>query len=115
MHIMSQPRRPYGEGPSILVMLPTRELAQQVAEVAKEYATVMGLAYACLYGGESKRNQSNDLRRGIDIAIATPGRLLDFLEMGTTSMSRCSYLVLDEAGKYLNFKLFYFQMFRSHA
>lgn len=99
MHIMSQPRRQYGEGPSILVMLPTRELAQQVAEVAQEYAVAMGLSFACLYGGEPKRNQSNDLRRGIDIAIATPGRLLDFLEIGTTNMERCSYLVLDEAGK----------------
>lgn len=102
MHIMAQPQRRVGEGPSILIMLPTRELAQQVAEVAKEYVTAMGYSYGCLYGGESKGGQASTLRRGIDICIATPGRLLDFMEAGNTTMSRCSYLVLDEADRMLD-------------
>ncbi|KAI6171199.1 hypothetical protein M3Y97_01073600 [Aphelenchoides bicaudatus] len=88
MHTMSLSRRRHGEGPSVLLQKNTPQL--------------MGYAYTCLYGGEPKRNQANDLRRGIDICIATPGRLLDFLEAGVTTMSRCSYLVLDEADRMLD-------------
>jgi len=102
MHTLSQPRRQFGEGPSVLVMLPTRELAQQVQEVAQEYCTAMGLEFTCLFGGAPKYNQKSDLRRGIDICIATPGRLLDFLEAGAVTMSRCSFLVLDEADRMLD-------------
>jgi superfamily II DNA/RNA helicase len=99
---MAQPERKPRDGPSVLIMLPTRELAQQVEEVAKEYCTVMGLTFTCLYGGASKGPQAGDLQRGIDVCVATPGRLLDFLETGVTSMSRCSFLVLDEADRMLD-------------
>jgi len=102
MHTLNKSRRQPGEGPSVLVMLPTRELAQQVQEVAQEYCTAMGLGYTCLYGGAPKFSQQNDLRRGIDVCVATPGRLLDFLEAGVTTMSRCSFLVLDEADRMLD-------------
>ncbi|KAI6189220.1 RNA helicase [Aphelenchoides besseyi] len=102
MHTLSQGRRPMGGGPSVLVVLPTRELAQQVQEVAREYAGVMGLSSTCIFGGASKVGQSNSLRTGVDICIATPGRLLDFLDNGTTSLSRCSFLVLDEADRMLD-------------
>lgn len=83
-------------------MLPTRELAQQVQEVARVYSTAMGLSFTCLYGGASKGPQAGDLRRGIDICIATPGRLLDFMDSGSVTMSRCSFLVLDEADRMLD-------------
>jgi superfamily II DNA/RNA helicase len=102
MHILNQKPRRQGEGPSVLVMLPTRELAQQVQEVAQEYCTAMGLGFTCLYGGAPKFSQQSDLRRGVDVCIATPGRLLDFLENGVTTMSRCSFLVLDEADRMLD-------------
>ncbi|KAI6203143.1 DNA RNA helicase domain containing protein [Aphelenchoides besseyi] len=102
MHTLSQGRRPPSGGPSVLVMLPTRELAQQVQEVARDYCRAMGLSSTCLFGGASKHGQASDLRRGVDVCIATPGRLLDFLENGTTNMHRCSFLVLDEADRMLD-------------
>ena len=102
LHTLKQGRRPPGAGPSVLCMLPTRELAQQVLEVARDYCTAMGLTVTCLYGGAPKHAQASDLRRGIDVCIATPGRLLDFLEAGTTTMERCSFLVLDEADRMLD-------------
>ncbi|CAD5223847.1 unnamed protein product [Bursaphelenchus okinawaensis] len=102
MHILRQERRSPRGGPGALVMLPTRELAQQVEEVARVYCPLMGLDVTCLFGGAPKTSQLNDLRRGVDIVIATPGRLLDFLEAGATNMQRCSYLVLDEADRMLD-------------
>ena len=102
IHTMKQPARKPGDGPIVLVMLPTRELAQQVEEVAKHYCKVMNLSLICCFGGASKQPQANQLKHGVDICIATPGRLLDFLESGTTNMNRCSYLVLDEADRMLD-------------
>ncbi|CAD5231202.1 unnamed protein product [Bursaphelenchus xylophilus] len=102
MHILRQERRGPRGGPGALVMLPTRELAQQVEEVARVYCPIMGLEATCLFGGAPKGGQQNDLRRGVDIVIATPGRLLDFLESGVTNMNRCTFLVLDEADRMLD-------------
>ncbi|PIO60907.1 DEAD/DEAH box helicase [Teladorsagia circumcincta] len=56
----------------------------------------------CLFGGASKAPQARDLERGVDVVVATPGRLLDFLDNNTTNMKRCSYLVLDEADRMLD-------------
>jgi len=122
LHIIKQQKRAPREGPIVCVMLPTRELAQQVEEVTKDYARAMGLGLTCLFGGVSKGPQARDLQRGIncffisilqslpkpptftgvDIVVATPGRLLDFLEAGTTNMHRCTFLVLDEADRMLD-------------
>jgi ATP-dependent RNA helicase DDX5/DBP2 len=102
MHTIRQPPRQHGEGPTVCVLLPTRELAQQVEEVARDYCRVANLTITCLFGGASKGPQAGALKRGIDVCIATPGRLLDFLESGTTNMMRCTYLVLDEADRMLD-------------
>lgn len=102
MHTLGQPPRGHREGPSVLVLLPTRELAQQVQEVAKDYCRAMRLSLTCLFGGAPKSGQARDLERGVDIVVATPGRLTDFLEVGKTSLKRCSYLVLDEADRMLD-------------
>ncbi|KAI1712661.1 DEAD/DEAH box helicase domain-containing protein [Ditylenchus destructor] len=102
VHVINQVPRSGDDGPIVLVLLPTRELAQQVEAVSKEYCNVMSLALTCCFGGASKGPQANDLKRGVDVCIATPGRLLDFLERGTTNMRRCSYLVLDEADRMLD-------------
>ncbi|KAF7637334.1 hypothetical protein Mgra_00003303 [Meloidogyne graminicola] len=102
VHTINQiPRRP-NEGPTVLVILPTRELAVQVEEVAREYCRIMGLGINCCYGGAAKHGQISELKRGIDICIATPGRILDFLESGITNMRRCTFLVLDEADRMLD-------------
>ena len=93
VHIMNQPPRNTAEGPVALVLLPTRELALQVEEVAQLYCNAMNLKVTCCYGGADKGPQSRQLKLGIDVCIATPGRLLDFLEGGVTNMRRCTYLV----------------------
>lgn len=102
MHItLQEPRKPC-DGPIMLVLAPTRELAQQVQEVMHEFAMIVGMRSMCAFGGASKGPQARELERGVDIVIATPGRLLDFLEANTTNLFRCSYLVLDEADRMLD-------------
>lgn len=102
VHTVGQQPRGHREGPSVLVLLPTRELAQQVQEVARDYCKATGLSLTCLFGGAPKSGQARDLERGVDIVVATPGRLMDFLEAGKTDLKRCTYLVLDEADRMLD-------------
>jgi len=68
----------------------------------QEFCQVVGLRTMCAYGGASKGPQARELEMGVDVVIATPGRLLDFLENSTTNLWRCSYLVLDEADRMLD-------------
>jgi len=102
IHINAQPFLERGDGPIALVLLPTRELAQQVQAVAMEYGTLCHVRHTCVYGGASKGPQIRDLERGCEIVIATPGRLIDFLETNKTNLRRCTYLVLDEADRMLD-------------
>jgi ATP-dependent RNA helicase DDX5/DBP2 len=101
MHILDQPGVNEGDGPIVLIMAPTRELAMQIDEQAKKFGGAMGLSTACLYGGVPRGPQRAMLQRGAHLVIATPGRLIDFLESGVTNLKRCSYLVLDEADRML--------------
>lgn len=84
------------------MLAPTRELACQIQAVAQEYGQIMGVRNACLYGGASKGQQIGDLSRAPQIVIATPGRLLDLLKMGKTTLRTVTYLVLDEADRMLD-------------
>ncbi|XP_077133899.1 putative ATP-dependent RNA helicase DDX17 [Ranitomeya variabilis] len=102
VHINHQPYLERGDGPICLVLAPTRELAQQVQQVADEYGKSSRLKSTCIYGGAPKGPQIRDLERGVEICIATPGRLIDFLEAGKTNLRRCTYLVLDEADRMLD-------------
>lgn len=102
VHISHQDYLRHGDGPIALVLAPTRELAQQIAEVAHEFGSSSKIRYSCVYGGAPKGPQLRDLERGCEIVIATPGRLIDFLEMGKTNLRRCTYLVLDEADRMLD-------------
>lgn len=102
IHISNQPRLLRGDGPIALVLAPTRELAQQIQQVCNEFGRRMSIMNTCIFGGASKHPQADDLRRGVEIVIATPGRLIDFLEMGTTNLRRTTYLVLDEADRMLD-------------
>ncbi|KAG9468095.1 hypothetical protein GDO78_013766 [Eleutherodactylus coqui] len=102
VHINHQPFLQRGDGPILLVLAPTRELAQQVQQVAAEYGRACRLKSTCIYGGAPKGPQLRDLERGVEICIATPGRLIDFLEAGKTNLNRCTYLVLDEADRMLD-------------
>jgi len=85
-----------------LVMAPTRELAQQIQTVARTFTGSSGLKTVAVYGGASVNRQAVDISRGMDMCIATPGRLLQFLENQTIQLSDCSYLVFDEADRMLD-------------
>ncbi len=91
-----------GDGPIALVLAPTRELAQQIQQVAIEYGNPCRIRSTCVFGGAPKGGQARDLERGVEILVATPGRLIDFLENGKTNLKRCTYLVLDEADRMLD-------------
>lgn len=80
----------------MLVLAPTRELALQVQSVAAQYGRPSQVKSTCVYGGAPKGPQIRDLQDGCEICIATPGRLIDFLEAGKTNMKRCTYLVSDD-------------------
>uniref|UniRef100_A0A8C5GXJ5 RNA helicase n=1 Tax=Gouania willdenowi TaxID=441366 RepID=A0A8C5GXJ5_GOUWI len=102
VHINHQPYLERRDGPICLVLAPTRELAQQVQQVAHDYGKTSSIKSTCVYGGAPKGPQIRDLERGVEICIATPGRLIDFLEAGKTNLRRCTYLVLDEADRMLD-------------
>ncbi|MCB2155278.1 DEAD/DEAH box helicase [bacterium] len=86
----------------MLVLAPTRELAQQVHDVLAPLARAMKLTSACIYGGVGMAPQEQALRRGVSIVVATPGRLLDHIQRRNTRFSKISELVLDEADRMLD-------------
>lgn len=104
VHINHQRPLMKSEGPIVLVLAPTRELAQQIQTVAKDFGTHVKPVSrnTCIFGGSPKGPQIRDLQRGVEICIATPGRLIDFLERGVTNLRRVTYLVLDEADRMLD-------------
>lgn len=102
VHINNQPPIGRGEGPIALILAPTRELAQQIQQVAIDFGRSSYVRNTCIFGGAPKGPQARDLERGVEICIATPGRLIDFLQKGTTNLERCTYLVLDEADRMLD-------------
>ncbi len=88
--------------PRSLILEPTRELALQVAENFVNYGKYLKLNHALLIGGESMADQKEVLNRGVDVLIATPGRLLDLFERGGLLLNHTSILVIDEADRMLD-------------
>jgi ATP-dependent RNA helicase RhlE len=89
-------------GPRALILTPTRELAAQITECAGDYGQYLAVRTTAIYGGVSIRPQISALRNGIDIVVATPGRLLDHLQQRTIDLSGIEILVLDEADRMLD-------------
>lgn len=88
--------------PQALILAPTRELAIQVAEAFQKYATHLpGVQVLPIYGGQSYGPQLQSLRRGVQIVVGTPGRVIDHLDKGTLDLSELKFLVLDEADEML--------------
>jgi len=85
-----------------LVLVPTRELAAQVQESVRTYGRHMKLRAAVIYGGVGFKPQADELRRGVDIVVATPGRLLDHVKQKTIDLRQIQILVLDEADRMLD-------------
>jgi ATP-dependent RNA helicase DDX5/DBP2 len=77
-------------------------LAVQIQEEANRFGKSSKIKNTCCYGGVPKAKQADDLREGVEIVIATPGRLIDFLEAGRTNLKRVTYCVLDEADRMLD-------------
>src|SRR6267154_5233678 len=99
LHANAQPRN---NSPRALVLTPTRELAAQVAESVRSYGKYLSLRSAVVFGGVNINPQIGQLRRGLDILIATPGRLLDHAQQRTVDLSKVEIFVLDEADRMLD-------------
>jgi ATP-dependent RNA helicase RhlE len=92
----------HAPGPRALILEPTRELAAQVETAIRDFARFTNLKVSVVYGGVGYGRQLDDLRAGIDVLAATPGRLLDHLERGTVRLDKVQFLVLDEADRMLD-------------
>ena len=101
-HVMDQPPLGHGDGPIGLIMVPTRELAMQVYREVSKFAKVAGCAAAAVYGGANLKQQIAELKRGAEIVVCTPGRMIDMLSANSgrvTNLRRVTYVVLDEADR----------------
>ncbi|OAQ96640.1 hypothetical protein LLEC1_03866, partial [Akanthomyces lecanii] len=101
-HIKDQPPLKESEGPVGLIMTPTRELATQIHRDCKPFLKMMGLRAVCAYGGAPIRDQIAELKRGAEIIVCTPGRMIDLLAANqgrVTNLRRVTYVVLDEADR----------------
>jgi superfamily II DNA/RNA helicase len=88
--------------PVTLVLIPTRELAEQIYKEARKLTYQTGINPVKIYGGVNQDSQARELRYGCDVLIATPGRLLDFLKSGAITLSQVKYLIMDEADRMLD-------------
>ena len=90
------------KGPIALILVPTRELATQICEEIRSFTNSLSIETTCLFGGSNLGNQINDLKRGVDIAVATPARLIELLCLSNgkvTNLTRTTFVVLDEADR----------------
>ncbi|XP_037253297.1 probable ATP-dependent RNA helicase DDX46 [Falco biarmicus] len=101
-HIMDQRALEEGEGPIAVIMTPTRELALQITKECKKFSKTLGLRVVCVYGGTGISEQIAELKRGAEIIVCTPGRMIDMLAANNgrvTNLRRVTYVVLDEADR----------------
>lgn len=101
-HIKDQRPLEKMEGPIGLIMTPTRELALQIFRECKPFLKILNLRAVCAYGGSPIKDQIADLKRGAEIIVCTPGRMIDLLAANSgrvTNLTRVTYLVLDEADR----------------
>lgn len=85
-----------------LVLAPTRELALQISENVRAYSKHLKLSHAVIFGGVSQKNQERELQKGVDLIVATPGRLLDLMSQGFVKLDKIEHFVLDEADRMLD-------------
>ncbi|MEW5317982.1 MAG: hypothetical protein WDW38_009236 [Sanguina aurantia] len=99
VHLMEQRELSHGEGPIGLIVAPTRELAEQIHKEARKFAKPYSLRVAAAFGGLSKFDQVKDLKAGSEVAVCTPGRMIDLIRMKACTLARTTYLVFDEADR----------------
>jgi ATP-dependent RNA helicase RhlE len=103
IHRLAADRRPaLRKGCRVLVLSPTRELAAQIADSFRTYGRHLGLTVTVVFGGVGHRPQTQALARGVDVLVATPGRLIDHLTEGNIAFAGTEVLVLDEADRMLD-------------
>ncbi|XP_043280842.1 probable ATP-dependent RNA helicase DDX46 isoform X2 [Venturia canescens] len=101
-HILDQSPLVDGDGPIALIMTPTRELCMQIGRDSKKFTKSLGLSHVCVYGGTGISEQIAELKRGAEIIVCTPGRMIDMLAANSgrvTNLRRVTYVVLDEADR----------------
>ncbi|MDO8897064.1 MAG: DEAD/DEAH box helicase, partial [Bacteroidales bacterium] len=97
-----QQQKQFKAGIKVLVLTPTRELAIQIDESFGAYGKFTNLRHTVVFGGVSQLHQTNALRRGVDVLVATPGRLLDLINQGFIDLRQLNIFVLDEADRMLD-------------
>ncbi len=102
LHILSENPKDKFRPVRALILTPTRELAAQVYANVREYSEFLNLRSAVIFGGVNQKPQAAAIRQGVDILVATPGRLLDLQNQGLLSLKRVEILVLDEADRMLD-------------
>ena len=100
--LVQSDKRPQPRTCRMLVLAPTRELASQIAESARAYSRFSHMSVATVFGGTSINKNKQDLSRGVDVLVATPGRLIDLIEQGFLMLRNVEILVLDEADQMLD-------------
>lgn len=90
------------DGPYALILAPARELAVQIDDEVKKFCKRKGYRSVCLIGGVSMEEQSLELRKGAEIVVATPGRLIEALDLRYIALNQCNYVVLDEADRMID-------------
>ncbi|XP_066501752.1 probable ATP-dependent RNA helicase DDX46 isoform X2 [Hoplias malabaricus] len=101
-HILDQRPLEEAEGPIAVIMTPTRELALQITKECKKFSKPLGLRVVCVYGGTGISEQIAELKRGAEIIVCTPGRMIDMLGANSgrvTNLRRVTYVVVDEADR----------------
>lgn len=101
-HVLDQPPLENNDGPIVVILTPTRELAIQIYTECRKFSKQLKLWSVCVYGGTGISEQIADLKRGAEIVVCTPGRMIDMLAANSgrvTNLKRTSYLVLDEADR----------------
>lgn len=101
-HVLDQPALEDTDGPIALIMTPTRELCMQIGKDIKKFAKSLGLRVVCVYGGTGISEQIAELKRGAEMIVCTPGRMIDMLAANSgrvTNLRRVTYVVLDEADR----------------
>ena len=100
--ILDKPKATQAEYPRALILTPTRELAEQLANAIKEYAQFTSLSVLAVYGGVKLSGQQKKLHAGVDVLVATPGRLLEHVVQCNVQLAQVEFVVLDEADRMLD-------------
>lgn len=100
--MLDKPKATVAQRPRALILTPTRELAEQIAESIAAYAQFVPVTVTALYGGVKMGGQASKLKVGVDIVISTPGRLIEHLALGNVILSDVEFVVLDEADRMLD-------------